>query len=490
VRREIPAYGLILLVFVFLTTALILRKKPWCDEGWFFDPVYNLLVHGTTGTSILQADGTPFSGIEKRTYWQVPFYFVAEAGWMAVFGLSLFAMRALSEAAGVFFLLSWVYIVHKLGFSRRVVLLTAVFMATDYVTVSTAADGRMDMLSAALGAGALAAYLKFRERRLGLAVVLTNALLALSGLTHATGGVLYMVAAAGLASFFRDWKRFGVRHIVLAAGPYLIGAGCWGLYIAADPRSFVSQFAGNAGGHLRPTSLLSTVRDEIMLRYLAPFGLGSSRWIVKVKLLIPAVYWGACLLAIALPELRRRRGVQCILMLVAVMCGTLALVDHLRYGLYLVHVFPLFAACLAALADWGIGRGAFLRLAAVSAAVGFVAVQAGGSIYLARENAYAREYLPLVNFIRQIRRPGEMVIGGPELGFGLGFDSNLSDDVSLGYFRPSHPGVIVVDGRYESRFDSFRREQPRIYDFIERTLTSDFRCVYRVGGSTVYRRSR
>src|SRR5712692_1488944 len=109
-------YTALIVLFAALALAISLRKQPSSDEAWFFSPVYNFLKNGTTGTTIIDAAGMPWSGVEKYTYWQVPFYFVAEAGWMKVFGLNLFAMRSLSIVAGLAAVLLWLAFFRLLGF--------------------------------------------------------------------------------------------------------------------------------------------------------------------------------------------------------------------------------------------------------------------------------------------------------------------------------------------------------------------------------------
>jgi uncharacterized membrane protein len=78
----------------------------------------------------------PWSGVEKYTYWQVPFYFVAEAGWMKVFGLNLFAMRSLSIVAGLAAVLLWLAFFRLLGFEQSIVTLAAIVILCDYAMIT------------------------------------------------------------------------------------------------------------------------------------------------------------------------------------------------------------------------------------------------------------------------------------------------------------------------------------------------------------------
>ena len=68
--------------------------------------------------------------------------------------------------------------------------MTVALLGTDFVFIMRAAAGRMDMMSAALGYAALAAYLVLGNRSLNLAVFSAHSLVVLSGLTHPNGGLL------------------------------------------------------------------------------------------------------------------------------------------------------------------------------------------------------------------------------------------------------------------------------------------------------------
>src|SRR5580704_11095426 len=221
-------------VFAGLAIGRCFTNLPWVDEGWFFDPVYNWLTHGNTGTTVLEATGFPWEGIERHQYWQPPFHLVVDAIWLKIMGFSLPAFRGLSFFAGIFFLLSWNFLLNYFQTPRAVKLLALLFIATDYAVVRASSDGRTDMLAAAFGLGAVAVYIRFRETRFTLAIALSQLLVVCGGLTHPAGGVPYL---AVLAYFFvkgKDWRRIRPVHVVLAAAPYIVGAAGWGAYILQD----------------------------------------------------------------------------------------------------------------------------------------------------------------------------------------------------------------------------------------------------------------
>src|SRR5262249_36204227 len=126
---------------------------------------------------------------------------------------------------------------------RHVALLACLFIAFDYIFMTTAAFGRMDMMCAALGFAAMAVYLHWRERHLMWAIVASQALVVASGLTHPNG----VMAFAGVLflPFFFDRHLLTWRPLWLAVLPYLLGGAGWGLYILQSPADFLAQFGAN-----------------------------------------------------------------------------------------------------------------------------------------------------------------------------------------------------------------------------------------------------
>jgi len=275
--------------FVALAYARCWTNLPWCDEGWFFDTVYNLLTKGHTGTTVLVAKGFPWEGIERYQYWQPPLFWIIDGAWLKIFGLSLVAYRSLSVVAGVNLLFCWSWIMRHFQVPRPVQLLAMAILCTDYAVVKAGSDGRMDMLAASLGLAGVTVYLKLRETKFTWAVLLSQILICCGGLTHPMGGIPYMFMFGWFLVSGKDWRRLRWIHLPLAAAPYLIGAAGWGTYIMQDPETFKKIFLGSnvkgrMDGVLNP---FLAVRSEIVYRYLEPFGLRASFWVVKSKLLIP-----------------------------------------------------------------------------------------------------------------------------------------------------------------------------------------------------------
>ena len=161
----------VLVLFSALAIGNAIAERPQIDEGMFASPALNLATRGFMGTTVLETHNSPLTRIDQRTYWVMPMYLLNQAVWYKLFGFSLLSMRSLSAAWGLVALISWFLIVFKLSGDKKIALLALVLLGFDYTFINSAAMGRMDMMSAAIGAAALAAYLSLRERNLMLAIL-------------------------------------------------------------------------------------------------------------------------------------------------------------------------------------------------------------------------------------------------------------------------------------------------------------------------------
>src|SRR2546422_848668 len=167
-RRLRLVLGLGVAAYLIIAVGTAARKSPWPDEGWLSNPAFNLLTNGRMGTPVLEPAGTGLfvlPGIERYTYWVMPLYLLVQAGWYELAGFGVFQMRLLSTAWGLIALIAWNVTLSRLLDPRKAVF-AIVLLATDYTFALNASTGRMDMMSASLGALAFAAYLVVRERSL------------------------------------------------------------------------------------------------------------------------------------------------------------------------------------------------------------------------------------------------------------------------------------------------------------------------------------
>ena len=224
-------------------------------------------------TTVLESAGTPLRGLDRHTYWVMPLYIVSQAAVDELFGPGLLRARLISVVSGLLILVSWFVILRTLFENKYVALLGIFLMAIDSYMIAVGSTGRSDMLCAGLGSAGLAAYLGIRSRSLSFALLVSNALIAASGLTH-PNGILYLASLLFLVWSF-DRREIKWVHVAAGAAPYVAGAAIWSTYILQSPGDFVAQFGSNARTRTSGiTSPWALIKGEA-LRYMNAYGLGS-----------------------------------------------------------------------------------------------------------------------------------------------------------------------------------------------------------------------
>ena len=485
-----PAAWGIVCVYLLTAGATAATRRPWFDEAAFANPALDLITRGSMGMTISEPTGfgsTPGVTqvhVQDHVYYSMPLANIGQAVWYKLVGFGIFRMRLYHILWGLLALGSWAFIVLTLTGSWFPTFLSALVIATDKAFIEAAANGRPDMMSAALGSLAIAAYLALHERDLSAAILVSQALLAVALFTHPIG-VLAESAVCVLCARF-DYRRLRWRQLSFAAIPFIVGFGLWGLYISRDPEAFRTQFGRNASGReggLRAP--LQAIGSEVRSRfvnsmYLPPYATGVRR----ATILIPIIYYFA---AIAL--LFRRDGPR--------LLGVAALVSFFSFGVlestkapfYLVHLTPLLACCLAVWTWLEWNAGSARRWAAAGVAAVLVALQTAWIAYACWQNPYRMQYLPAMAFLDQQAGPKSLIIGNSELGFHFGFFNNVIDDSTLGYYSGKRPDFIVVDANgYGEAFKGYSSQDPGLDRFVRKTLNEDFQRIYTGAVYTIYRR--
>jgi hypothetical protein len=455
---------------------------PFCDEGWLASPGLNLIRHGTMETSVIEPAGSYLKGIDHYTYWIMPLYPLGLAVWFKLWGFGSFTMRSYSTAFGVVGLLGIFAIVRRLVVSDAAALLTVALTGTSLLFVSNGSNGRMDMMSAGLGFAALACYLVLRERSFTSAVLVSHGVLAMAVFSH-PNALIHFVALLFLTVWF-DRRKIRLQHLVLAAAPYLVGCGLWGLYIREGGVDlWRAQFAGNAtagGRDLMFADPFSALRLEVERRYAAAFGFGPGTTVLQHLQVIAPLGWIAGIVAaLSMRSMRRDRGVQALLILALLCPAILAVIDGVKRPFYLIYVVPFAIAVLSAV---------LVRARLRWLSVPLIALQVAGLAIAMRHDGYDDEYLPAVAFLRSHEQPRTLILGPSEFGFQLGYDRELVDDFRLGYNSGKSPDYIVIDPNYRGAIDALRKDHPEIYAFTERRLTSEYVPVFQNAIYTIYGR--
>src|SRR5215831_9256106 len=247
------AFLAIALLFVILAGVRIATKRPWVDEAWFTGPALDLTTNGRFGTPVLDPTGSHLSlykpgavltGIDRHTYWIMPLYPLTLAIWGKAFGFSVFSIRVPSLLWGLLLLGSVWVMVRRFGGSEGAAALATAILAVEFGFVDSGSDGRMDMMSAALGFAGLAAYLSLRERNLLRAVLAGHALCAASLFTHPNG--MFAAASLMICILWLDLRQISVKLAGVIAAPYVVGMLAWGVYILRAPAEFIAQFGANS----------------------------------------------------------------------------------------------------------------------------------------------------------------------------------------------------------------------------------------------------
>jgi hypothetical protein len=490
-HRSAPALPLLIAaLYTGLALLSALTQRPVCDEGWFSNPAVNLITNGSMGTTVLDPSaafrGMKLHGIERHTYWIMPFYILVQAAWYRCVGFSLVRLRLLSVLCGLAALFCWYSILKRLC-SRGTALIATVLLATDFHFLVAAGNGRMDMMTFTLGSGALASYLGLRETHLDWAVIVSQVLAAAAFFTHPLG--ILSVAALAFITLYQDFTRLRWRHAAIAVIPYAAGGTAWAAYILQSPADFMGQLGTNASGRFRfLTSPLSMLRREISIRYLNEYGLERiTPLFSRLKCLILAVYVAGAAVAFGARRIRQNRSLLMLLALAAWMTVGVMLIDSFAQPWYIVHLAPYQIVLVAISASYlrSMGRGPAVAIALVLTAV--VAVQLMVSTSRAAKGE-RQDFLAAAGFVRDHLGSGQLAMASAEFGIPLNFDSRLIDDYRLGYRSGKKADLIVMDTQRYLPWDELLQDQdPDNYRYI-RGLLSNYSVIYNQGGYRIYSR--
>ena len=488
------ALALAAVVFLLLATGLARTKAPWCDEGSFANPAYNLAFHGQMGSNVMEPTGhvlnAYLSGIKERTYIVVPNHLVALAAWFRIFGFSLFTMRAYSIMWGLVGLLLFFYILTKFFPDPRVAQLGVLFTAIDFVYLWCSADGRMDSSSNALALASVAAYIHFRERNFAKAIFVSQWFGALAVFTHPNSLVVLLAIPVFIWRFDRSQLRF--RHLYLATLPYVFFGLLWSFYILQSPADFSAQFWANAAGTgssrwkmvIRPWQ---SVGREI-IRHLGTYCI-SGLWGGKASgrsIFIPFFYIAAATSFVWNCK-KYSKPVQMFLALLLTTVFAMTFLNGFKASDYMIYLVPLYCATLA----FGLlnlsNHGPLGRVLAIALGMGFVFLQLADSIDHIRADDYHRGYLPAIARLQQERLAGNTIVGTSALGFGLGFHG-FADDWRLGLYSGLKPQILVLDYSYRDFAKYYTVYEPKVLTHYFSTLTANYRLSKRFDQYWIFER--
>ncbi len=483
--------GLYLLVGVLFARVIY----PIDDEAVFANPAYNLITHGNFGTNIIDHNNT-LRGIETRTYWFQPLYPLLLSGWFEVVPVGPFNQRLLSVGWGLVALGAWFLVSVRLTRNVWCAATVALGLSLDYVLLSAAGTGRMDMMSAALSWLSLALYLESRNPSLPRAVFLACSACALNVVTHPLGAIL---GALNLVIVFvlLDVSRVRFGLLLPAAVPFVLVGGVWAAYIAQSPADFLSQFFGNvnetglAGGATRlsgfanPLHALWTMLSNIVQGLYGPVDLAARA--ASVKVLIPLAHLTIVGIAVGYPMVRKQIEIRVLVLLCLADFVTLALLNVRGKINYYVHVMPLLTV-LAVLIAW---RAPLLprvpRFVVMAACAILLVLNGGRLVHSVHYDAYRTNYLPVQRALREVIPPKATAFAQAEWAYALGFERTLHDDL-LGFRSGRRPDYAVLDGKQQYDNAIYLQTIPGFKQYSEMLLMREYALVYQDALVRIYRR--
>ncbi|HEX4165243.1 MAG TPA: hypothetical protein VHZ55_07205 [Bryobacteraceae bacterium] len=484
--RNWPAYifAASLLAFLALALANSLARAPWWDEGLFSDVALNFRRFGHFGNTLLAPNGyIPLPGVHQYTYWQMPLYLVGLGTWLHLVPFNILDVRLFSLLWGVVYIGAWYAFVRGLGQTRAFALFVAAMIALDYSVIAASSNGRMEMMCAALGQLALAAYVCLRDKNWPLALIVASWFGAAAFFTHPMGAIPNGFLAVLI---LLDWSRIRWWAFFAAAVPFLLGIGACALYASHNPALYRAQSFANSSYRI------STVKQifhhlvfDFEQRYLG-FYLINQYGVNKLKI-FGLLFGLAGVVALLLNRRLRALTVSRVFLILAGASYIfLAILDNQTFPIYFVYSLPFLTACGATWVFFERPGSRARKLAYVFLAGSLFTTIAGFGDKLYR-NENRLYYRPVVNAIVQNASPGATIMGGSQLGFALGFDNSrykIIDDRFVGYFSGIKPELYVWDPFYVVVTTPDRH---LAWNVSRQTLKDHYHVVYKSDAYQVYK---
>lgn len=480
----------IVVVFLVFAIGSSLTNRPQVDDAMFANASYNLAENGFFGTTTFDKDATSLLRIDQKTYWVMPLFLLNVSLFFKILGFSFFTMRLVSVFWGLVLIGSFYFVGLKLSSKKAIGILCMAFVAFDYLVIDTASGGRMDLMSASLSFLALAIYLVLREKNLIWAIFFSQLSVTLSGLTHPNGIIAFF--AMIFVTLFLDFRKLGWKHLLAGIVPYLVGGLSYGAYVLQDFEAFRAQFIENAtmSGRMGGTSspLTSFIR-EFTEKYPHAFGLGGNSGghsgPIYLKSLILIGYVIGFFSLILIKPLRQNRNYLILIVWIAIQFIVMAFLDGQKQTYYLIHVIPLYCACLAIFINWLWENSVLPKWVIVLGCCGFFALQLGGMALRIKQNTNGKYYQPVIAYLKENTQDNETIMGGPELGFGLRFSDKLIGDPTFGMRTGKRAKYIVYDSAVELSWREAEKFNPQFYEYLPKLL-QEYDIVYENPSYKIY----
>ena len=250
----------------------------------------------------------------------------------------------------------------------------------------------------------------------------------------------------------------------------------------------------NAGGRFGLLHPWDTFVREVRIRYLTEFGLGAHSAghespFVRLKAVALIAYLVGIFGCLLSPSVRRRPEFRIILPLTGIHFAYMAFFENMKFSFYLVHLLPLYCVTLAIFSVTVWRKGSAPKWVVAGALGLLMTIAVAGIAAKIRIDDYGTSYMPAVKFVRQHASPSDLVDASCSFGFGYGFDRNLLDDATLGYYNGREPQYIVVEEIYDEWWHEIEAPQAAVYRHVVNTL-GKYDLVYDHANYRVYARRK
>jgi hypothetical protein len=467
-----------ILIYLALAVGASMTRAPWWDEGVFGDIAQSFATVGRLASLCLDDDGyVPFPKNHEHIFWQFPAYLVITGFWSKIFGMTILGMRFFSVIVGVGGLFAWRYVLRDTLRDAWLATWIVLLIAVDYGYQVSASNGRMDMLCHATGIGSIALAIWYLDRPSAARALLAGTVFAICLTTHPMALIYCLLFAWHLWIRRSQWSSVRFGHVAIYLVPAILAFGGWAIYAMQDWATFKAQMDGNTsyrvGGPRNPFVVLYT---DFRVRYWENLRFPGEVNFLKLPVL--GIYLGASLLPLLIPSIRRRHGALTLVVMPALAVISLAYFDNQRFSFYLIHTLPLMLGPVVLTAEWiWRSRTSFARPLAVTFLSGVFAVTATMTLAKITGNAKRHGYDPAVSYMKQVVLPGELIMGGSELGYGLGFTKQFEDDRHLGFFSGRIPHYFAEHKIYYAVMLN-RPHAREAREYRERLLREQYEVVF------------
>ncbi len=477
-------------LYVAILAAHIYTRRPWNDEAMFHIPASNLIDHGFMGVTSLELIGSGLEGLDKHIYMIFPGNIVLMAGWFKIVGSGLFSVRALSAIAGIGFFAASFFLLRKLTGNQNLAWLATALTALDYQIMVGSTFGRYDILVAFLGTAAYASFVCLREENFNKAILISETLICMAGMCH-PNGLIYFLGLIFLI-FYYDRHRLGIKQVMIAAIPYLIGSSAWAWWILQSPTDFTLQMRTNGSGRFALFTPITAIIDEVT-RFTVAFGFSPYRTggfvgPAQLKVVALIAYIFGLVWVVSNRSSRSQIGTRTILWLFAIHMAFLTFVDGFKFYFYLIHVMFFFCTFLA-IACYSLWQEAQIPKWMIASCLAVVvSINVAGILLRIKADTYHKVYLPAVSWVEQNAANNDLVMGSMEFGFAYGFRPNFIDDMRWGYYSGKRPQILIVEESYKNDFEGWLESEPKLGQYMKRLLNDEYALRFENVGYKIYQR--